>query len=302
MSRQFKGRTAVVTGAGSGLGLALARHAAQLGMNLVVADIEAQALGQCEQELRQAGAQVLAARVDVAQDEQVNDLAQQTLERFGAPHLVFNNAGVATGGLLWEAGEQDWQWVLGVNLMGVVHGVRRFTPMMLQAAKEDPTYGGCVVNTASMAGLVCVPNMGVYNVSKHAVVALTETLCHELALVTQQVQAAVLCPYFVPTRINDSERNRADQSVQGDESLTASQLFSRQMMDKAVRSGKVSAEQVAAQVFEAIEQKRFYIFSHPHAMQGVAQRFDDVLAARRPSDPYAHAPQLAELLRRAVGN
>ncbi len=302
MTHPYVGKTAVITGAASGLGLALARHAAQLRMKLVLADLESAALARCEQELRQTGVEVLAARVDVAQDEQVKALADQTRERFGAPHLVFNNAGVATGGLLWEASELDWQWVLGVNLMGVVHGVRRFTPMMLQAAKEDPAYAGCIVNTASMAGLVCVPNMGVYNVSKHAVVALTETLCHDLALVTQQVHAAVVCPYFVPTAIGQSERNRTGQSKPGDEALSASQRVSRDMMDKAVRSGKVSAEQVASLVFDAIARKRFYVFSHPQAMQGVSQRFEDVLAARNPTDPYAHAPQLSELLRRAVAS
>lgn len=301
MNHFLKDKTAVITGAASGLGLALARHAAGLGMRLVLADVELEALNRCTQEFEQQGVQVLSARVDVAKSDDVAQMAQQTLSAFGVPHLVFNNAGVATGGLLWEASEQDWDWVLGVNLMGVVHGVRHFTPMMLQAAKKDARYSACIVNTASMAGLVCMPNMGVYNVSKHAVVALTETLCHELALVTQQVRAALLCPYFVPTGINSSERNRCEPDRAQTAPVTPSQLFGREMMDKAVRSGKVSAEKVAELVFEAIAQERFYIFSHPQAMQGVAQRFDDVLSGRSPSNPYAHAPHLEDLLRRAIG-
>ena len=132
----------------------------------------------------------------------------QVQQRFGAPHLVFNNAGVGSGGLIWENSVADWQWVLGVNLWGVVHGVRLFTPMMLQAAKQDPSYRGHIVNTASMAGLLAAPNMGVYNVSKHAVVALSETLYQDLQLVSHQVGASVLCPYFVPTGISQSHRNR----------------------------------------------------------------------------------------------
>ena len=300
MSKNFTGQTAVITGAGSGLGLEVARMAAQEGMNLVIADIQADALALAEQALQQYGVQVQAFVTDVAKSEQVLDLARKTQLAFGTPHLVFNNAGVGSGGLIWETSEQDWQWVLGVNLMGVVNGVRSFTPMMLQAARLDPHYRGYIVNTASMAGLVCVPNMGVYNVSKHAVVALSETLFHDLALVTEQVRAAVLCPYFVPTGISRSERNRNGGVGGVPESLTPSQQLSRQMMDKAVSSAKVSAAQVAVQVFDALRQDRFYIYSHPKALQGVSQRFEDLMAARNPRDPYADAPQLAALLRNVL--
>jgi NAD(P)-dependent dehydrogenase (short-subunit alcohol dehydrogenase family) len=145
-------------------------------------------------EAQALGAQVLAIKVDVSQADQVEALGQATLARFGAPHLVFNNAGVASGGLIWENTAADWAWVFGVNLMGVAHGVRVFTPMMLAAAQADPAYRGHIVNTASMAGLLNAPNMGVYNASKHAVVSLTETLYQDLALVTDQVSASVLCP------------------------------------------------------------------------------------------------------------
>ena len=191
MIKDFKNKTAVLTGAGSGFGLECARIGAKLGMNLVLADVQQDALDKCAAELRAAGANVLPFKIDVADATQFEALGQATFKRFGAPHFVFNNAGVGAGGLIWENSLKDWEWVLGVNLMGVVHGIRTFTPMMLDAAKADPAYQGHIVNTASMAGLLNPPNMGVYNVSKHAVVSLSETLYQDLSLVTDQVSASV---------------------------------------------------------------------------------------------------------------
>ncbi|MFM8574847.1 MAG: SDR family oxidoreductase, partial [Limnohabitans sp.] len=208
MIDHFSGKTAVLTGAGSGFGLECARIGAKLGMNLVLVDVQQDALDQAEAELSAQGVPVLARRLDVSSASAMEQLAADVKARFGAPHFVFNNAGVGAGGLVWENSVADWNWVLGVNLWGVVHGVRLFTPMMLEAAKADPAYRGHIVNTASMAGLLTAPNMGIYNVSKHAVVALTETLYQDLSLVTDQVSASVLCPYFVPTGISQSHRNR----------------------------------------------------------------------------------------------
>ena len=165
MITNFKGKTAVLTGAGSGFGLECARIGARLGMNLVLVDVQQDALDKAAAEMQAAGAPVLARKVDVSNAAQMEALAQAVLQRFGAPHLVFNNAGVGSGGLIWENSVRDWEWVLGVNVMGVVHGVRLFTPMMLEAAKKDPAWRGHIVNTASMAGLLNPPNMGVYNVS-----------------------------------------------------------------------------------------------------------------------------------------
>ena len=295
MIEDFHGKTAVITGAGSGFGLECARIGAQRGMNLVLADVQQDALDAAAAEMQAAGAQVLARRVDVSDAQQMEQLAAAVQQRFGAPHLVFNNAGVGEGGLLWENTVADWEWVLGVNLWGVVHGVRLFTPMMLDAARQDPAWRGHIVNTASMAGLLNPPNMGIYNVSKHAVVSLSETLYQDLSLVTEQIGASVLCPYFVATGINASERNRPGALAAGQP--TKSQLIGQAMIGRAVSSGKVSAADVAAKVFAAVAANQFYIYSHPQALGPVQTRLEDVLQARNPTDAFADKPELGAQLR-----
>ena len=290
--KQYQGRTAVITGAASGFGLEVARLAAQRGMNLVLCDVQADAMARLQEEF---GAHPLLLRqVDVAKADQMLALAEAVQSRFGAPHVVFNNAGVGSGGLIWENSLSDWEWVLGVNLMGVVHGVRLFTPMMLAAAEADPSFEGHIVNTASMAGMLNPPNMGVYNVSKHAVVSLSETLYQDLSLVTEQVRCSVLCPYFVPTGISQSHRNRTPDHPMGKPSR--SQLVSQAMTDKAVSAGKITAADVAAMVFQAMDEDRFYIFSHPQALGGVQTRLEDVMQQRNPTDPFADKPALREQL------
>ena len=299
MITDFKGKTAVLTGAGSGFGLECARIGAKLGMNLVLADVQQDALDKAAAEMQAMGAPVLAMKVDVSKAEQVEALGAATLARFGAPHFVFNNAGVGAGGLVWENTAKDWDWVLGVNIMGVAHGVRVFTPMMLDAAAKDPAWSGHIVNTASMAGLLNAPNMGIYNVSKHAVVALSETLYQDLALVTDQISASVLCPFFVPTGISQSHRNRPDAD-EAPAQPTRSQLIGQAMSDKAVGSGKVTAAEVAQKVFDAIAANQFYIYSHPKAIGSVQTRLEDVLMARNPTDPFAHKPELGVELKKAL--
>ena len=298
MIKDFVGKTAVITGAGSGFGLALARLGAKLGMKLALVDVQKDALDAVCAELQTTGTPVMARRVDVADGGQMQALANDVGAQWGAPHLVFNNAGVAAGGLVWENTEADWDWVLGVNLKGVVHGVRLFTPMMLQAAKADPSWRGHLVNTASMAGLLTPPNMGIYNVSKHAVVALTETLYQDLQLVTSQISASVLCPYFVPTGISLSQRNRPAHLPPED--MTASQRIGQAMSEKAVGSGKVSAEDVAQMVFDAVAADRFYIYSHPKALGNVRLRVDAILNGDNPPDPFAERPDIGTQLRQAL--
>ena len=298
MITNFKGKTAVLTGAASGFGLECARIGASLGMNLVLVDVQQDALDKAAAEVQASGAAVLALRVDVSKAAEMEALGRAVQQRFGAPHFVFNNAGVGAGGLIWENTTQDWEWVIGVNLMGVAHGIRVFTPMMLEAAASDPSYQGHIVNTASMAGLLNAPNMGIYGASKHAVVSMSETLYQDLSLVTQQVGASVLCPFFVPTGITQSHRNRpADMAAA---KPTRSQLIGQAMSDKAVGSGKVSAAEVAQKVFDAIAANQFYIYSHPKAIASVQTRMEDIMLARNPTDPFAHKPELGVALRQAL--
>jgi len=298
MITNFKGKTAVLTGGASGFGLECARIGAKMGMNLVLVDVQQDALDKARAELEAQGVQVLAQRVDVSNAAQMQALAKAVEQRFGAPNFVFNNAGVAAGGLVWENTLEDWQWVMGVNLWGVIHGVRLFTPMMLAAAEKDPSFQGHIVNTASMAGLLTPPNMGIYNVTKHAVVSLTETLYQDLKLVTDQIGASVLCPYFVPTGIHHSERNRpanlaADQP-------TKSQLIGQAMSEKAVSSGKVSAADVAQKVFDAITADQFYVYSHPRALGNVQRRTEAIVQGANPPDPFAERPEIGQELRAAL--
>ncbi|MBP6252508.1 MAG: SDR family oxidoreductase [Rubrivivax sp.] len=295
---QWQGRVAVITGAASGFGLEAARIAARAGMKIVMADVQADALELSASDVRALGAapgaEVLAFRLDVAKAVEVDALAAATRETFGAPHFVFNNAGVGAGGLVWEQDAADWDWVLGVNLFGVAHGVRAFTPMMLAAAAADPAYVGHIANTASMAGLVSMPNMGVYNASKAAVVSLTETLFHDLSLITTQVHAHLLCPFFVPTGIHRSERNRPGGPAAP---ATRSQQIAAAMSEKAVTRGKVTAAQVAQRVFDAMVERRFYVYSHPQALGSVKTRLEDQVTARNPTDPFHDRPEIGERLR-----
>jgi NAD(P)-dependent dehydrogenase (short-subunit alcohol dehydrogenase family) len=297
--KTFTNRTAVITGGGSGFGLEFARLGASHGMNLVLADVQQDALDGAVAELQAKGVKVLAMRCDVAKGEQVQALADATVAKFGVPHLVFNNAGVGSGGLIWENTLKDWEWVIGVNLWGVIHGMRIFTPLMLQAAQSDPSYEGHMVNTASMAGLLNAPNMGVYNVSKHAVVSLSESLYQDLALVSTQVSCSVLCPFFVPTGISQSHRNRPGE-MRNNEKPTRSQLIAQAMSEKAVGGGKVSAADVAKMVFEGIAARQFYLYSHPKALATVQTRLEDIMLARNPTDPFKDKPEIGAQLRAAL--
>jgi NAD(P)-dependent dehydrogenase (short-subunit alcohol dehydrogenase family) len=293
---QFEGRTAVITGAASGFGEAFAREAAALGMRLMLADVQIEPLERLAQSLRAQGTQVHTCRTDVSRLEDVQALAAATVAHFGTPHLVFNNAGVATGGLVWESSPADWQWVLGVNLMGVLHGVQSFVPLMLAAERADPHYEGYVVNTASMAGLVSVPLNGTYTVSKHAIVALSETLYQDLALVSERIHTSLVCAFSIPTGIAASDKVRPDEA-RSPQTPTTSQQLAQAMMNKAVSSGKLTAADMSAATFNAIRAQRFYVYSHPHALASVRQRMDDVLQGANPSDPYAERPDLGRQLR-----
>lgn len=280
--KAFSGKTAVVTGGASGIGYAIAERCAKEHMNLVLADIEETALLNAVNGLEARGTRVLGVRTDVSKAEDVEALAQKTLDAFGAVHLLFNNAGVDVPGTIWARTLSDWQWTLGVNLWGVIHGVRVFVPIMLKQEAE-----GHVVNTASMGGLTSGPGMGVYRVTKHGVVALSETLYHELRLARSKINVSVLCPGFVDTRIGDAARNRPaalrNNSVGEEHRDNADEPEA--LLLKTVEELTPPAE-VARRVFDAIVNEKFYIITHPELKHRVRTRMEDILLERNPTNPY----------------
>jgi len=284
--KDFAGKTAIITGAGSGFGREFARLAAGLNMKLVLADIQQDALDATAEELRAQHAEILALRTDVSKEADMEALAAATFETFGAAHLLFNNAGVGAGGFVWENTVADWEWVLGVNVWSVIHGIRLFVPKML--AQGDECH---IVNTASVAGLLSAQTMGVYNVSKHAVVTLSETLYQDLRVANANIGVTVLCPAFVATGIARSERNRpADLAAAP---LTESQKIAAAATEKAVTSGRLTAADVAQKTFDCIRENRFYCITHPKILGSVELRLQDILAQRNPSDPFSFKPSAA---------
>jgi NAD(P)-dependent dehydrogenase (short-subunit alcohol dehydrogenase family) len=282
----FAGKVAVITGAASGFGRAFAAKGAALGMKLVLADVDRDALGAAVDALTAQGADAIGVPTDVADGAAVEALASRALDAFGGVHLLFNNAGVGAGGFLWENSANDWAWVFGVNVMGVAHGVRVFTPIMLR--QREPAH---IVNTASVAGLLSPPSMGIYNASKHAVVALTETLYHDLRNAGGAVGCSLLCPAFVPTGIADAERARP-ATLRNDAAATASQVLADRQLHKAVRAGRLSAADVADLTFDAVRDGRFYILTHPAIIESVRMRHEDIEQLRAPTDPFALKPEL----------
>jgi NAD(P)-dependent dehydrogenase (short-subunit alcohol dehydrogenase family) len=274
----FAGKAAVVTGAASGIGLALARRFAAAGMNVVLADVEPTALAEAARIVGATGVEALAVRTDVSKAAEVEALAAETIAAFGAVHVVCNNAGVAIAGPAWTHTPSDWAWVLGVNLWGVIHGVRVFTPLLLAQGGEAH-----IVNTASMAGMTCAPGMSIYNVSKHAVVALSETLHHDLATIGSAVKVSVLCPGFVNTRILESARNRPAQLA--DTAPAQPESVERQALAQRLLASGLEPAQVAACVFDAIREERFYVFTHPEARLRIRERMEDMAAERNPKLP-----------------
>ena len=281
--QNFKEKVAVITGAASGIGFAIAERCVQENMRVVMADIEETALRQAESRLRAAGGTVVAVRTDVSHFEDLEALAKHTLEAFGAVHLLINNAGVGAGSSVWESSIADWEWVIGVNLMGVIHGLRAFVPIMLVQNSE-----GHIVNTASVAGLLNYHPSAPYQVSKHAVVALSENLYFSLAYRQSKLKVSVLCPGWVNTKILESERNRPEGLLNPPPSQPldpAIQAYIEQMvgeMRKAVETG-MKPGQVANLVFDAIRNEQFYIVTHPEFNPMIKRRMEDIVAQRNPA-------------------
>jgi len=275
--RELKGKVAAVTGAASGLGRAMALAFADEGMHVALGDVTDTSEVFAEVERRAVAA--LSMKLDVSRAQEVEAFAELIDQELGGAHVVCNNAGVSPLGAAWETSLGDWQWILGVNLWGVIHGVRSFVPRLI--ARNQ----GHVVNTASVAGIINPPGSGAYNVTKHAVVALSETLHHDLRERNCAVGVSVLCPAYVPTGIADSERNRPtglEPTVKSKETLAREAL-----LKKAVASGRLSADDVAKAVVQAVKEERFYILTHPRIKGAIGARMEDIIGERTPRNPLA---------------
>lgn len=273
----WHGKTAVVTGGASGIGRAIVEKSINAGMNVVLADINETNMQEVLDELNIDSSRIITVRTDVTQFESVQNLATRAFETYGKVDILFNNAGVADNTFVWESSLKDWNWVLGVNLMGVVHGLKAFVPKMLE--QDDKGY---IVNTSSLSGLMSA-NLGIYSVTKHAVVALSETLQQELSMIKSKLKVAVLCPGFIRTGINTSERNRPKELLDEDETLSGKELRPEQVkikkfVDKVVSTGM--DPKVAVDIlFKELEEGKFYIMTHKdeRTMQSIKVRMEGIL-------------------------
>ena len=275
--RDLKGKVAVVTGAASGIGRGLAERFGREGMRVVLADIEETPLAAARAAVESLGAEAIAVTTDVSNRWQVEALARRALEAYGAVHVLCNNAGVGAGGMAWELSAADWEWVLGVNLWGVIHGIRAFVPQMVAQGQ------GHVVNTASIAGLVAAPGLAAYCATKHAVVAISECLHHDLTMRTGgQVRVSVLCPAWVKTRIADAERNRPASLARPESQLPSPQDQMMEDMLRAAVAGGIEPAEVAEHVVQAIVHDRFWVLTHPQSKAAVERRMQGILDDRDP--------------------
>ena len=264
---------AVITGAASGIGRGLAERFAAEDMKVVLADVEEQPLAELEADLNAKGTTVLTVKTDVSNADEVENLAKQTLDTFGAVHILCNNAGVVCSRPVWEHPLADWEWVLGVNLWGVIHGIRSFVPRML--AQGDECH---IVNTASILGLVGGSGEGIYKVSKHGVVVLSETLADELAQKGTNIQVHVLCPGWVRTGILDAGRNRPDDLRNPSaETQPRETIIGGSQNTRAEMEAGMSPAEVAKHVYNAIQNGTFYIHTHPEHKAWIRERMERIL-------------------------
>lgn len=270
--KDFIGKVAVVTGGASGIGMAMALRFAAERMKVVLADIEDSSLEKAASEVKNSGAKVIAVHTDVSKAECVDALCRKALDTFGAVHIVCNNAGVGpVPGPLWESTVADWQWVLGVNLWGVIHGIRTFVPVMLKQQVE-----GHIVNTASIVGLLSCPELGIYCATKHAVVSISESLYWQLMTAGSHIRASVLCPGFVPTRIADANRNRPQEllNAPGRDHQWSGH---REPGNHPNLSEGILPADIAEFVIQAIRDERLYIITHTEYKQAIRARIDNMV-------------------------
>jgi len=287
--KDVKGRVAVITGGASGIGRGMAESFAAAGMKLVLADVDAARLGDVARELEKTGAEVLPVKTDVSRQVEVDELARRALDAFGAAHVVCNNAGVAHGGVpTWESTLHDWEWIVGVNLMGVVHGVRAFTPLLLEQGE------GHIVNTASMAGLISGGGNALYGVTKHAVVALSEALFNELAALDARVRVSVLCPGWINTQILQSSLRNQPEAVRHHrpEDRTSPEAEIRRKMVESLLASGLDPRRVGDLVLDAIREERFWVLTHPQWKSMIRHRMENILEERDPTP--AGAPDAAK--------
>jgi NAD(P)-dependent dehydrogenase (short-subunit alcohol dehydrogenase family) len=278
--KEFKDRVAVVTGAANGIGRAIAERCAAEGMKVVLAGINDDNLARVEHVLKERGATVMRVRTDVSKKEDVEALAQKTIDAFGAVHLLVNNAGVGAGATAWDSSWNDWEWVIDVNLKGVIHGVKVFTPLML--AQKDASH---IVNTASVAGLIAYHPSTPYHVTKHAVVALSENLQLSLEQQHANVRVSVLCPGWVKTGILDSARNRPDHLKNPPVTPTPEQIAAWQTMVEKLEAG-MPASEAADHVFKAIADEKFYVLTHPEYIPMIGERMANLVKGSNPQFPF----------------
>lgn len=280
--KEFKSKTVVITGAASGIGRALSLRFAAEGMNLVLADIEEAPLAKVESEIRANGVKTLSVVMDVSKAEQVESLAQKSYDTFGAVHIVCNNAGVFRDSLTWQTPLEDWKWIMGVNLWGVIHGIRSFVPRMIEQNTE-----GHILNTASINGFIFSPLQSVYQATKFAVVSISESLYHELNMMQSKLKVSVLCPGWVKTKIWEAGRNRPNNL--GGESFVSAYAPNLPPMLASMEQEKVKAidqaplpEDVAEQALAAIRDEQFYILNHPEYDRFIRTRMQNILNRKNP--------------------
>ncbi len=276
--RELRGKVAVVTGAASGIGRAMAERFAREGMKLVLADVQEKPLAEARDAIAVGGVEAIAVPTDVSKWEQVEALAKRAFDTYGAAHVLCNNAGVGAGGLSWETSPADWEWVFGVNQWSVVHGIRAFVPRMIAQGE------GHVVNTASMAGLLSAPGMSAYCATKHAVVAMSECLHLDLAVTGNgsKVHVSVVCPEWVKTNIADSERNRPASLPRATGTAITPQQQMMQELVRAAVAGGIPASDVADQVLQAIVEERFWVLTHPKTKKAVEKRMQGIVEGKAP--------------------